>query len=60
MPITTTRELFVVMLSELRNGVERSSKIYQELGQAAQNPEIKEAVDARAMITSQVLSRLDE
>ena len=48
------------MLSELRHGQERSNKIYQELGQAAQNPEIKEALDARAMISSQVISRLDE
>src|SRR5512133_1084315 len=60
MPITTTKELFVVMLSELRHGVERSHKIYQELGQAAQNQEIREALDARALISSQVASRLDE
>ena len=60
MPITTTKELFVAMLSELRHGVERSHKIYQELGQAAQNPEIKEALDARALISSQMTSRLDE
>jgi ferritin-like metal-binding protein YciE len=60
MPITTTKELFVAMLSELRHGQERSNKIYQELGQAAQNPEIKEALDARALISSQVITRLDE
>src|SRR6516225_7511898 len=48
------------MLSELRHGTERSQKIYQELAQAAQNPEIKEAVDARELISSQVMSRLDQ
>jgi Mn-containing catalase len=48
------------MLSELRHGAERSLKIYDELGQAAQNPQVKEALDAREMISSQVLSRLDE
>ena len=60
MPITTTKELAVSMLSELRHGAERSVKIYAELGNAAQNPQIKEALDAREMISSQVLSRLDE
>ena len=60
MPIKTTKELAISMLSELRHGAERSVKIYEELGNAAQNPEIKEALDARGLISSQVLSRLDE
>jgi ferritin-like metal-binding protein YciE len=60
MPITTPRELCVSMLSELRHGSERSQKIYQELGNAAQNPEIKEALDARELVSSQIISRLDE
>ena len=42
MPIKTPKELCVSMLSELRQGAERSEGIYEELGQAAQNPEIKE------------------
>jgi Mn-containing catalase len=48
------------MLSELRHGAERSRKIYEELGQAAHNPEIKEALDSRELVSSQILSRLDE
>jgi Mn-containing catalase len=48
------------MLSELRHGAERSRKIYEELGQAAQHPGIKEALDARELVSSQILSRLDE
>ena len=60
MPITTPKEFFIATLSELRHGAERSQKIYEEFGQAAQNPEIKEALEARGMIASQVLSRLDE
>ena len=51
MPIKTPKELFVSMLSELRHGAERSQKIYEELGQAAQNPEIKEALDARELVS---------
>jgi ferritin-like metal-binding protein YciE len=60
MPITTPKELCVSMLSELRHGAERSQKIYHELGQAAQNPEIKEALDARELVSSEILDRLDE
>jgi ferritin-like metal-binding protein YciE len=48
------------MLSELRHGAERSQSLYKELGEAAQNPEIKQALDARELISSQILSRLDE
>jgi ferritin-like metal-binding protein YciE len=60
MTITTPKELFVTLLSELRQGAERSAKIYEELGQAAQNPQIKEALDAREFISRQILTRLDE
>jgi ferritin-like metal-binding protein YciE len=60
MPITSPKELAVSMLSELRHGAERSESIYEELGQAAQNPQVKEALEARRMITSQIRSRLDE
>ena len=60
MPIKTPKELFVTLVSDLRQGAERSAKIYEELGRAAQDPEIKEALDAREFISGQVLSRLDE
>ena len=60
MPVKTPKELCVSMLSELRHGAERSQKIYEELGEAAQNPEIKEALDARELVSSQIMSRLDE
>ena len=60
MSISTPKELCVSMLSELRHGAERSRKLYEELGEAAQNPEIKEALDARELVSSQILNRLDE
>jgi hypothetical protein len=52
MPVKTPKELCVSMLSELRHGAERSQKIYEELGEAAQNPEIKEALDARELVAT--------
>jgi ferritin-like metal-binding protein YciE len=60
MPTKTPKELFVHMLSDLRHGAERSNQIYDELGKVAQDPAIKEALDAREFISSQILSRLDE
>src|SRR5215467_13532413 len=60
MPITTPKQLCISMLSELRHGAERSKKVYEELGEAAQNPEIKEALDARELVSSQIMNRLDE
>ena len=60
MPVKTPKDLFVLMLSDLRRGAERSHEIYEELGNAAQEPEIKEALNAREFISSQILSRLDE
>jgi len=60
MPMTTPKEVFVHLLSGLRQGAESSQKVYEELGQLAQDPEIKEALDAREFISTQILSRLDE
>jgi Mn-containing catalase len=60
MAITTAKDVFVKLLSDLRHGAEHSQKLYEEFGQAAQNPEIKEALDARGLISTQILSRLDE
>src|SRR6516164_118185 len=60
MPLKTPKDLFVAMLSDLRHGAERSHQIYEELGKAAQEPQIKEALDAREFISSQILSKLDE
>ena len=60
MPMKTTKDVFVTLLGDLRQGAERSQKIYEELGQAAQDREIKEALDAREFISTQIMSRLDE
>lgn len=60
MPIRTPKELFVQMLSELRDGAERCHQVYGELGKMAQNHEIREALEAREFIRPQILDRLDE
>jgi ferritin-like metal-binding protein YciE len=58
--MTTPKEVFVYLLSGLRHGAESSQKVYEELGQLSQDPEIQEALDAREFISTQILSRLDE
>jgi ferritin-like metal-binding protein YciE len=60
MPTKNPKELFVLMLSHARQGTERTSKILQEISQAAQRPEIKEALEARAFVSEQILTKLDE
>src|ERR1700748_1033915 len=60
MPVANPKELVITLLSNVRHQVERSGKIYSELGEAAQNPEIKEALEARQPIATQDLARLDE
>ncbi len=54
------KELFVVMLSDLRRGTERSTKFFQELSGLAQDPDVKEALEARVFISGDILKRLDE
>jgi hypothetical protein len=47
MPVKNPQELFVLLLTNVRNGVQRHTSIYQEMSQLVQDPEIKEAIDAR-------------
>ncbi len=59
MPARNPKELFVKMLSDLRQATERTTKIYEELSEAAQDPTIKEALQSRAFLQDKVLSSLD-
>ena len=60
MSIKTPKEFFLVLLSELRQGTERTTKIFQEISQIAQNPDIKEALEARSFVSLKVLATLDQ
>jgi len=60
MPVKTPREVFVTLLSDVRQGTERAAKIYQEIGEQAQDPQIKEALEARAFVSEKVLATLDQ
>jgi ferritin-like metal-binding protein YciE len=60
MPIKTPKELFVMVLTDVRQGAEKSEKIYEEIGQLVQDPPVKEALLARAFVSGKVLATLDE
>ena len=59
MAIKTPKELFLTLLSDVRQNTERSVKLYQEIGQVAQDPAIKEALESRAWIVEKDLSAID-
>jgi ferritin-like metal-binding protein YciE len=56
----TPKELFVTLLSDVRQGTEKATKIYQEIRQIAQDPQIKEALEARAFVSEKTLATLDQ
>ena len=60
MPAKTPKEAFLLLLSHVRESTEKSNKIYDELGQIAQDPQIKEALEARAFVSQGVLAKLDQ
>jgi hypothetical protein len=57
MAIKDPKDIFVRLLSDIRQGTERTSKVFQEISQAAQNPEIKQALEARVFISGQLLAQ---
>jgi len=60
MPIKDKKQLFITMLSHLRQGTERTNQVYQELGELAQNPQVKEALESRAFVSRGIIERLDQ
>ena len=60
MPAKTPREVFVMLLSDVRHNTERAAKFYFELEQMAQDPQIKEALGARAFVSEKTLEKLDQ
>lgn len=60
MLIRNTRELIVLMLSNLRQGTERTTQIFEEISHVVQDPDIKEALGARVFVSQKILSTLDQ
>lgn len=60
MPIKNPKEVFVMLLSDVRQGAERTTKIFQEMSQAVEDPGIKEALEARVFVSDKVVAELDQ
>lgn len=60
MPIKNPKEVFVMLLSDARQNTERAAKIYTEISQVVQDPDIKEALEARAFVSDKSLSQIDQ
>lgn len=53
-------DLFPWMLSDLRQGAQSSTTIFQDSSQIGQELDVKEALEARVCVSGQVLNTLDE
>lgn len=60
MAMNNPKELFVKLLSDVRQREEKTTKIYQEMSQAAEDQDVKEALESRVFIENQILSSLDQ
>jgi ferritin-like metal-binding protein YciE len=54
------KEVFVQLLSNLQQGNERTTEVFETIGEVAQDPEIKEALQARVLISDQIAARIDQ
>lgn len=60
MPIKDPREVFLTLLSDARHNTERSARVFQEFSKAAENPDVKEALEARSFVAQKNLETLDK
>lgn len=60
MPAKDPKDVFLLLLSHARQTTERTTKAYDEFEEMAKDPEIKEALDARAFVSKGILAKLDE
>src|SRR5215471_16644703 len=60
MPANNPVEVFVLLLSDVRRKTERSIQFFKEVGTFAEEPEIKEAVEARAFVAEKSLETIDQ
>jgi len=60
MPVKDPKEVFLTLLSDARHNTERSAKVFQEFSKAAENPDVKEALEARSFVAEKNLETLDK
>src|SRR5208337_1072305 len=60
MAVNNPKDLFVMLLSNVRQHEERATEIYQQMSQAAQDTKIKEALESRVFLENKILSTIDQ
>ena len=60
MPIKNPKQVFVLMLSDLRRGTEKTTSMFQNLAQIADDPDIKQALEVRSFVSQKVVETLDQ
>jgi ferritin-like metal-binding protein YciE len=56
MAIQNPKELFVMMLSNVRQREERTTEIFRMINEVAKDPDVKEALESRIFIKDQISS----
>ncbi len=54
------KDVFLTLLSDARQNTERSVKVFEEFSKAADNPDVQEALEARAFVAEKNLETLDK
>jgi len=60
MPARNPKETFLMLLSHVRQGAEKGTAINNELSNLAEDPQVKEALEARAFVSQSVVAKLDQ
>jgi ferritin-like metal-binding protein YciE len=60
MTVKNPKELFLMLLSDVRESAERTTRFIQELIQLVKDPEIKEVLEARLFVSEKMNDTLDQ
>src|ERR1700756_3697304 len=60
MIIENPYELFVLLLSNVRQDTERTTEMFQDFSKVTQTADVKEALNARVFLSKRVVEKLDE
>jgi ferritin-like metal-binding protein YciE len=58
--IENSYELFILLLSNVQQGTELTTQMFQDFSKITQNAEAKEALAARVFVSQRVVEKLDE
>jgi ferritin-like metal-binding protein YciE len=60
MTVDNPKDVFVQLLSDIRQGTEITTEFFEEISQVTQHPSIKEAMEARVFLAENMLANLDQ